>query len=344
MRGLNRENSRHILYFSTYSHRESFRINRMELRICIPCLIKMDARHAVFQGIDDFAGIVAETVIRAVGHHRVGGLLRHRVSGDRTGFDQFLDMLFGHPPGRNGADQAVAVSGRLHIDRTRPAKSQPVIQGLVAVSVDHGNLIGANRSLRYNPVGAGRTGDGIEGPIRPEGFRGDLLGFLHRTGVDQIVTHFRRRHADIGAEHIFTEEVEELHADGMLQIGHPAHMPRTIPIVIAVLGKILQGFEVRRQQMFVVLKNGGINPIGGKLGSFGKKVNIFLDLTDQIERQPRNQVLPGQCENRQSLRHGANRLDQLDRLLFHTAVFCVQIDADCAVFGTFAQKRESVFQ
>ena len=75
MRGLNRENSRHILYFSTYSHRESFRINRMELRICIPCLIKMDARHAVFQGIDDFAGIVAETVIRAVGHHRVGGLL-----------------------------------------------------------------------------------------------------------------------------------------------------------------------------------------------------------------------------------------------------------------------------
>ena len=67
--------------------------------------------------------------------------------------------------------------------------------------------------------------------------------------MDQIIPHLRGSHANISAHHVFAKEVNELNANRMFQIGHSPHMPRAVPVIVTVLGKVLKGFKVGRKKL-----------------------------------------------------------------------------------------------
>jgi hypothetical protein len=70
----------------------------------------------------------------------------------------------------------------------------------------------------------------------------------HRAGVVEQLAEFLDRVADVGAQHVFAEELVEHLADRRLQEGHAARVAGAVPRVGAVVGVVHQRAEERRRQ------------------------------------------------------------------------------------------------
>jgi hypothetical protein len=124
--------------------------------------------------------------------------------------------------------------------------------GFMAVAVDHHHVVGRHRVVPHHLVaGAGAVGDekamvGVEDPRRV------ALAGGHRACVVQQLAQLLHRVADVGPQHVLTEELVEHLADRALQESDAAGVAGAMPGVRTVLGVIEQRLEERRLHPFQV--------------------------------------------------------------------------------------------
>ena len=86
-------------------------------------------------------GIVAQSVIGAVGHHRIDRLLPGERPGQRARLCLATDRLGIHLGRRDRTDDAIAVPRRHHIDRPRAGEHQALLDRLVTIAIEHDEIV-----------------------------------------------------------------------------------------------------------------------------------------------------------------------------------------------------------
>ena len=109
-------------------------------RVGIPGLIEVQHLYTVAQLLLDQFGVVAQAVVGRVGDHRVRG--RAGLRGERMAGQPLPYARRGQRGGRDRPGETEAVARRDQIDRPGAADGQGVLDGLVAVAVDQGELVG----------------------------------------------------------------------------------------------------------------------------------------------------------------------------------------------------------
>ena len=112
------------VFFGVAAHGEVIDIHRIESGVGIPCFIKMHPVGALRQKIFRFLGIVADSIISAVGKNDI---ISHFSGVGQGGVVHlFSNCARSHFSGGNRPDNAVAVSGRNHINWNRSRLNQPL--------------------------------------------------------------------------------------------------------------------------------------------------------------------------------------------------------------------------
>ena len=187
-------------------------VDRVEAREGEPRLVPQE--HQV--GLDRQAflhhppDVVDDAVERAVGQHQHldAVQLARRAQGQQLGFDLAQ---------RHGAVHRVLVERvRVQVDDMCPGQHQPVVLGLVAVTVDQHDVAGGDEGLRDDLVGGGRAVRDEVGPPRAERLGGQLLRLTQRAGRFE-----QRVEAAAGGGRLGQEDVQAVEAD---HVGDPVRV------------------------------------------------------------------------------------------------------------------------
>ena len=150
--------------------------------------------------------------------------------------------------------------------------------------------------------------------------------------------------AEVRAHDVFAEELVELHADGMLEIGDATHVAGGVPGVCALVVIFLQFAEVRREELLVVALDGEVDAVGDKSGGVAEEVDVLVDLFDHFERKFADQCAV--CDEKDgdffvATTHGA---EDRKRGSFGELVlaFEVPIEKDCAVGRIGGDQRQTI--
>ena len=221
--------------------------------------------------------------------------------GERAALDEALDEVGVEALERNEADHAVAVARGLHVDGARAGDGERVADGFVAVGVGEDDVVLCDDSVADDLVGGGGAAEHVEGPVGAEDAGGVALGFARRPDVIEPRAERRGGDAEVGAEEIFAEELVELHADGMLEVGYAAHVAGCVPGVGALVGVLLELAEVGRQELLVVTLDGEVDAVGDEGRGVAEEVDVLVDLLDDFEGQFADEGAVGDEEDRDLL-------------------------------------------
>lgn len=126
----------------------------------------------------------------------------------------------------------------------------------------------------------------------------------------------RGRNAEIGPHDVFAEELVELHADRVLQVGDAAHMPWRVPRVCTLVGVLLEFAEVRRQQLLVIALDREVHAVGDERGCIAEEVDVLMHLLDDLQRQFADKRTVRNQKDRDLLIAAANGAEDLERGAF----------------------------
>ena len=190
-------------------------VKRRESRVRQPSFVKMqDVDLAVELLLDHFVVVDDAVVRRLRDRHdaRLGTLIfDQRILGNL--FLNRFPIKFGT---RDRADDSVMVARGHQEDGNGPRQSNSVQNRLVAVTIHNHDVSGSHRVVPNNLIGRGRTVRHKEKIVTTEDASRILFGLCHRTSVIQQLAQFFHGVADVGAKHVFAEELVEHLSDRTL--------------------------------------------------------------------------------------------------------------------------------
>ena len=195
----------------------------------------------------------------------------------------------------------------------------------MAVGVGEDDVVLRDDAVADDLVRAGGAAEDEESPVRAEDAGGVAFGLARRPEVIEPRAERRGGDAEVRAHEVFAEELVELHADGMLEKGHAAHVAGRVPGVSALVGVLLQLAEVRRQKLLVVALDGEVDAVGDEGGRVAEEVDVLVDLLDDFERQFADQRAVGDEEDWNFFIAAADGAQNLQRGALVELVFAFQV-------------------
>ena len=199
----------------------------------------------------DLLDVVKDAVVSALGdgqHARFGGDLRS----EGMRFNLFADVFPTEFVFRNRADDPVMIAGRHQEYRHGTGHDDRMQHRLVAITVDDDDVTRCDGRMPDDLVRSrGAVGDEKQ-VVGVEDARRVAFGSSHRAGVIEQLPQFLDGVANVGAQHVFAEELMEHPANRAFQKCHAAGMTRAVPRVRAILGVVRQCPEKRRRQALEV--------------------------------------------------------------------------------------------
>ena len=209
----------------------------MERCVGQPGFVEMQGVDAPVEHLLDGLDVVADPIVGALGDGEDAraplGLAGEWIRGDLA-----LDVLPAEFLQRDGPDDAVVVAGRHQKHRDGPGDGDGMEDGLVAVAVDDHDVARRHGGVPDDLVrGRGPVGDEEQMVGVEDACRVALRGRHRACMVEQLAELFHRV-ADIGAQHVLTEELVEHLSHRALEEGDAARMPGAVPGVGAVRGVV----------------------------------------------------------------------------------------------------------
>ena len=157
--------------------------------------------------------------------------------------------------GRDAADGAVSVAGRLQVHRHRTGEDESAqVDGFMVISIVEHNVAGSEDCIGDDFVGGrGAIQDEI-GLVGMKYFRRMLLGCQRRAFVDEKVSQVGIRAAKVCAKHIGAVEIIESLPRRVLLEESTALVPRRVELVIVPRHILGEGIKERRQEIFLILR------------------------------------------------------------------------------------------
>ncbi len=243
------------------------------------------------------------------------------------------------------ADHAVAVARGLHVDGARAGDGEGVADGLVAVGVGEDDVVLGDDSVADDLVGGGGASEDVEGPVGSEDAGGVALGFSRGAEVIEPGAEGRGGDAEVGAEEVFAEELVELHADGVLEVGDAAHVAGGVPGVGSLVGVLLELAEVGREELLVVALDGEVDAVGDEGGGVAEEVDVLVDLLDDLEGELADEGAVGDEEDGNLLVAMTDGAEDLEcgALVELVLAFEVPVEEDGRVRGVGCDEGQAVF-
>ncbi len=187
------------------------------------------------------------------------------------------------------------------VDGPCAGDGERVADGFMAVGVGEDNVVLCDDAVADDLVGGGGPAEDVEGPVGAEDACSVALGFAGGAEVIEPGAERCGGDTEVGTEEIFAEELVELHADGMLEVGDAAHVAGGVPGVGALVGVLLELAEVGREELLVVSLDGEVDSVGDEGGGVAEEVDVLVDLLDHFEGQFGDESAVGDEEDRDLL-------------------------------------------
>ncbi|MNH03239.1 hypothetical protein D3C79_624930 [compost metagenome] len=225
---------------------------RMERRVGVPGLIKMQHVDTTGQHLLDQFSVVAQPVIGGVGDNG-HFYLRCPPLGQGVGLDLGADRFRAEFTQRNRPDDAQLVALRAQVQGDCAGHDDRVYHRLVAVAIHQHQVIATDHRVPDDLVGCGRTVDDEEGVIGTKILCRAGFGRRQGPGVIQQRTQLRHRNREVRTQGVFTKELMKRQPHRALAICHTAAMPRGVPGIVGLGGVLHQRFEKWWQQAIEVI-------------------------------------------------------------------------------------------
>jgi len=209
----------------------------------------MDPVDALAQAILGVGRVIAHAVVGAIRQDRVDGALVPALLGQRIGGDALRNRLGLELFRWNRPDDAVAIARRHQEHRDAARVHQALLDRLVAIAVAQGDFVVADTGAHDGAVGCGRAVGHRVRAVRAKHARRVALALAHRTAVAEHRAERTALDAHVGAEQVFTEEIEEHATDRRLQECDAALVARRRPGVLALAVVARERRGIRRQQV-----------------------------------------------------------------------------------------------
>ncbi len=131
----------------------------------------------------------------------------------------------------------------------------------MTICISQNNVILRNHAMPDNLVGRRRSAQHIERPVRAKDARRIPLTLSRGPQVIQPRSQRRRRDPEIRPHDVLAEKLVKLHTDRVLQIGNPAHVPRSVPRIRSLIGVLFQLAKIGRQQLLMVALHGKVHAV-----------------------------------------------------------------------------------
>ena len=228
--GLGGEQPRHLLVEFLQTHRAVIGEQRMEGVVADPCLVPQDVVAEMPDLLQDLADVVDRAVVGAeLDARQAEWTLRLVALGilhPRIGTDLLAKVLLvpGVPVDR--ADHPERISGGRQEDRDRAGLHQrALVQRLVVVAVEQHQVAFAQGGMRDDLVGAGGSVHHEIGPVGAEHPRRVTLRFDRGADVNEQVAELHVGIAQVVAEDLLAEVLEEELASRRFPVELPALVP-----------------------------------------------------------------------------------------------------------------------
>ncbi len=192
-----------------HRHAVAPRVEGVEAGVGEPCFVEVEPRGAGCEGPRDLDRLVAQSVVRGVGEHRVLCLGGDRAPGQRVRGDGGGDRRRLDPGRRQRPRESVSVPGGDQVHRPRAREDETVQDRLVAVAVHQSDLVTGDAEMPDHAV-TGRIA--VQNEIRAVGAEdpgGIRLRIADRAGVFEERAEFLHRDRQITAQNPFPEIVVE---------------------------------------------------------------------------------------------------------------------------------------
>ncbi len=216
----------------------------------------------------------------------------------------------------------------------------------MAVGVGEDDVVLGDDAVADDLVRGGGAAEDVEGPVGAEDAGGVALALAGRPEVVEPGAERRGGDAEVRAHDVFAEELVELHADGVLEVGDAAHVAGRVPGVGALVGVLLQLAEVGREQLLVVALDGEVDAVGDEGRGVAEEVDVLVDLLDDLERQLADEGAVGDEEDGNlfvAAAHGAQDLER-GALVELIVAFEVPIQQNRTVRRIGGNQRQTVLR
>ena len=160
-------------------------VNWVEASIAVPGLIEVDAIAGLREQVLGLFGVVANTVVGTVGHNAVRRFLTGFTFGQRAFADLFLQCFRLHFLRVDRPDNAVPVAAWHHVHRFCPGEDKPLLDGFMAVTIQHHDVVVGHTSLHDGAVRAGSPDHHGPGAISAKHAGGIFFALAKRAGMIQ---------------------------------------------------------------------------------------------------------------------------------------------------------------
>ena len=160
-------------------------VNWVEASIAVPGLIEVDAIAGLREQVLGLFGVVANTVVGTVGHNAVRRFLPGFTFGQRAFADLFLQCFRLHFLRVDRPDNAVPVAAWHHIHRFCPGEDKPLLDGFMAVTIQHHDVVVGHTSLHDGAVRAGSPDHYGPGAVSAKHAGGIFFALAKRAGMIQ---------------------------------------------------------------------------------------------------------------------------------------------------------------
>ena len=185
---------------------------------------------------------------------------------------------------RNRANDSVMVARRRQKQRDRAGHRDRVQHGLVAISIDHDDVVGSDDVVPDDLVRGRRTVGDEEQMVGAKDASGVALARSYRPGVIEQLPELVDRVANVCPQHVFAKKLVEHAADRALQKRHAAGVPRAVPRIRAILRIVCQRPEKRRRKRFQINPRFADDVARDEFRRVFEHVNEAVQLAQQIVR------------------------------------------------------------
>ena len=266
-----------------HPHRAVVFEERVEGVVADPGFVPQDVVAEVADLLQNLADVVDGAVVGreldAGEPERALCLVPLRVLHQRVGADLLAQIVLVPGAPVDGADHAEGIARRRQEDRDRAGLHQrALVQRFVIVAVEQDEIAALEHGVRHDLVGGARPVQDEVGLVGAEHPRGVALRLHRRTFVDEEIAEIDIGVAQIVAEDVLAEMLEEQLAGGRLPVELAALMSGAVEgdVCLAVIRH--QPAEERRQQRLSVHQQAGDDLLGVEGRGLLAEVDIAVDL------------------------------------------------------------------